>query len=58
MLADNVGFRNVLISMRPKAVAPDLLSAYNVKVNLNNQFLKHIKMLKEEIKLVLFILFI
>ena len=49
-LADNVAFRNVLVSMRPKATTADLPSAYDVKVHLHNQFIKHIAALKEDIK--------
>jgi len=35
--------------MRPKSTTADLPSTYDVKVNLHNQFVKHMKTLKEEI---------
>jgi len=35
--------------MRPKSTSADLLSAYDVKVHLHNQFVKHMKALREDI---------
>lgn len=35
--------------MRPKSTSADLPSAYDVKVHLHNQFVKHMKALKEDI---------
>jgi hypothetical protein len=48
-LADNPAFRNSLVSMRPKSTKLDLPSSYDVKVYLHNEFVKHMKNLKEEI---------
>ncbi|KAH9953322.1 hypothetical protein BGW80DRAFT_1188020, partial [Lactifluus volemus] len=48
-LANNPAFRNSLISMRPKSTTFDLPSAYDVKVYLHNQFVRHMKALKAEI---------
>jgi hypothetical protein len=44
--------------MRPKTIAADLPSTYDVKVHLKNEFVGHIKTLKEDIKVSTFILFI
>jgi len=35
--------------MRPKSTTKDLPSSYDVKVHLHNQFVKHMKSLKEDI---------
>ena len=35
--------------MRPKSTTADLPTTYDVKVNLHNRFVEHIKTLKEEI---------
>ncbi|KAF8952934.1 hypothetical protein BDZ97DRAFT_1648286, partial [Flammula alnicola] len=48
-LADNPAFRNSLVSMRPKSTMADLPSSYDVKVYLHNQFVRHMKELKESI---------
>ncbi|KAF8164691.1 hypothetical protein B0H34DRAFT_828861 [Crassisporium funariophilum] len=48
-LADNPAFCNALVSMRPKSTTGDLPSTYNVKVQLHNKFVKHIKELKQAI---------
>ena len=48
-LADNVAFRNVLVSMRPRSTTSDLPSSYNVKVHIHNQFVRHMQMVKEAI---------
>ncbi|KAF8958256.1 hypothetical protein BDZ97DRAFT_1668770, partial [Flammula alnicola] len=48
-LADNLAFRNALVSMRPKSTTSDLPSSHDVKVHLHNEFVKHMKKLKEEI---------
>src|SRR5271168_4302021 len=48
-LADNPAFRNALVSMRPKSTSSDLLSSYDVKVQLHNKFVKHIGELKDAI---------
>jgi hypothetical protein len=48
-LADNPAFQNALVSMRPILTNSDLPSTYNVKIHLHNQFVKHMKKLKEEI---------
>ena len=48
-LADNLVFCNSLVAMWPKTTTHDLLSTYNVKVHIHNEFVKHMKGLKEEI---------
>jgi hypothetical protein len=48
-LADNTKFRNALVSMRPKSTTADLPTAYTVKIHLHNEFVKHMKELKQEI---------
>ena len=49
MLTDNSAFHNVLASMRPKLMTTDFPSSYNVKVHLYNEFVQHMKGLKEAI---------
>jgi hypothetical protein len=49
VLADNLAFRNSLVAMRPKSTTSDLLSSHDVKVYLHNQFVKHMKGIKEDI---------
>ncbi|KAF8162009.1 hypothetical protein BJ912DRAFT_821021, partial [Pholiota molesta] len=49
-LADNPAFRNSLVAMRPKSTTSDLPTSHNVAVHLHNMFVKHIKDLKESIK--------
>ena len=48
-LADNLVFRNSLIAMQPKSTTADLPTVYDAKVYIHNQFVKHMKVLKEEI---------
>ena len=48
-LADNIAFRNALISMRPKSTTNDLPTTHNVKIHLHNEFVKHMKQLKLDI---------
>ena len=43
--------------MRPKSTLLDLPSSYDVKLYIHNQFVKHIKCLKEEITVREFILY-
>jgi hypothetical protein len=45
-LADNIAFRNSLVSMRPKSTTSDLPTSYDVKVHIHNHFVKHMKQLK------------
>ena len=49
MLADNPTFRNALASIRPKSTTADFPSSYDVKVHLHNEFVQHMKGLKEAI---------
>ncbi len=49
-LADNVAFRNVLVSMRPRSTRSDLPSSYDVKVHIHNQFVRHMQEMKEAIR--------
>ncbi|KAG6904054.1 hypothetical protein DXG01_012929, partial [Tephrocybe rancida] len=49
LLADKPLFRNVLISMRPKATKADLPSTYDVKVFLHNKYVEWLKQLQSDI---------
>jgi hypothetical protein len=40
--------------MRPKSTDSDLPSSHDIKVHLHNEFVKHMKELKEEIKVSFF----
>ncbi|KIJ90586.1 hypothetical protein K443DRAFT_116388, partial [Laccaria amethystina LaAM-08-1] len=48
-LADNLAFRNALVTMWPKSTTSDLPTSYGAKVHIHNMFVKHMKALKEEI---------
>ncbi|KAM6491740.1 hypothetical protein JOM56_012780, partial [Amanita muscaria] len=45
MLADKATFQNCLMAMRPKTRSADLPSTYDVKIYLNNAFVKHLEQL-------------
>ncbi|GLB40087.1 hypothetical protein LshimejAT787_0705970 [Lyophyllum shimeji] len=48
-LADKALFRNCLVSMRPKSTSKDLPSTYDVGVFLHNEFIEHLKIVRESI---------
>ncbi|TFK64503.1 hypothetical protein BDN72DRAFT_774510 [Pluteus cervinus] len=48
-VADNVPFRNSLVSMRPHSSKSDLPSTHDVTVYLHNSFSKTLQSLREEI---------
>ncbi|RDB23356.1 Zinc finger BED domain-containing protein DAYSLEEPER [Hypsizygus marmoreus] len=48
-LADKASFRNCLVVMRPKSTTKDLPSAHDVNTHLHNEFVRHLKCVKEAI---------
>jgi len=48
-LANNLAFRNALVTMQPKSTTLDLPTSYGTKVHIHNMFVKHMKVLKEAI---------
>ena len=48
-LADNIAFRNALVSMRPKSTSSDLPTSYDAMLHVHNEFVKHINQLKVDI---------
>lgn len=48
-LADNIAFRNALVSMRPKSTSSDLPTSYEAKLHIHNEFVKQIKQLELDI---------